>query len=75
MKVCYNCNENKPLDDYPKDKFQKSNNIHIWTYFNTFISVHRFIQNKDNHETIYQTLSNSLAWLRTCNTFKLRETP
>ncbi len=57
------------------DNFQKSDNIHIWTYFNTFISVHRFIQNKDNHETTYQTLSNSLAWLKTCNTFKLRETP
>lgn len=46
------------------DNFEKSNKIEPWTYFNTMISAHRFIQLHKLDPTEYQVLSKSLEWLR-----------
>jgi len=46
------------------DNFQKSAKIRLHEYFNVFISVHRFIQLKKLDLSGYQSMRESLCWLR-----------
>lgn len=47
-----------------KDNFQKSNKLQVYHYFNTMISLHRFIQNNKLDPVEYQGMRESLCWLR-----------
>jgi hypothetical protein len=46
------------------DNFVKSDTLRLWEYFNVFISVHRFIVNKPLKFNGYQSMNESLCWLR-----------
>lgn len=46
------------------DNFEKSNNIRLYEYFNSIISAHRFIKCNDMKSIEYQTIRESISWLR-----------
>jgi len=47
-----------------RDNFSKGNKIRLYEYFNSFISIHRFIQLQKLNSIEYQGLNESLNWLR-----------
>jgi hypothetical protein len=61
-KVCFNWTNLQPLNkNENREKYKK---IHEHYYFNSIISVHRFIINEKLHKSCYQRISESLIWLR-----------
>lgn len=47
-----------------RDNFVKSNRIRLWEYFNVFISAHRFIKRNAIMSSGYQSMRESVYWLR-----------
>jgi hypothetical protein len=60
--VCFNWTNLQPL--YKGENRSKSKKIMPHYYFNSIISVHRFIQNTKSNYDGYQSINMSLCWLR-----------
>lgn len=58
--IAFNWKNMQPLTD----NFNKGNKIRLHDYFNAFVSATRFISNKKLDKEEYQSLSESLNWLR-----------
>jgi hypothetical protein len=62
QKVCFNWTNLQPL--LSSENRKKSDKLQLHHYFNSIISVHRFIQKKQLDITEYQNVKASLHWLR-----------
>jgi hypothetical protein len=62
MQVCFNWTNMQPLEK--KTNIAKHDNIELHYYFNSIVSVHRFINNHQAHFQGYQSVCESLHWLR-----------
>jgi hypothetical protein len=60
--ICFNWTNMQPLRK--KENMSKSDNIELHHYFNSIVNVHRFIQNKKALYQGYQSVRESLHWLR-----------
>jgi hypothetical protein len=60
IKIAFNWKNLQPS----LDNFVKSNNLRQYEFFNIIISAHRFIQLKKMKSDEYQTINESLSWLR-----------
>lgn len=61
--VCFNWTNLQPLSKV-ENKI-KSKNIIQYYYYNSIVSIHRFIQNTKTNYDGYQSINRSLCWLRT----------
>lgn len=62
QRVCFHWSNMRPM--CAKANLAKKNDIVLHTYFNNFVSAHRFIRKQGLGRREYQALRESLAWLR-----------
>jgi hypothetical protein len=60
--ICFNWTNMQPLSK--KENIAKLDRLHLHHYFNSVVNVHRFIQNKKTLYQGYQSVRESLHWLR-----------
>lgn len=60
--VCFNWTNLQPL--YCKENHEKYKNLHLHYYFNSIVSLHRFIKLNKLETVCYQRIRESLSWLR-----------
>lgn len=61
-KVCFNWTNLQPL--YSDENRKKSDKLELHYYYNSIISIHRFIQQNCLEKECYQKICESLSWLR-----------
>lgn len=62
QEICFNWTNLQPLHKM-ENKF-KSKKLVLHYYFNSIVSIHRFIKNKKDNTQGYQSINKSLCWLR-----------
>lgn len=62
QRICFSWTNLQPL--HKTENRQKSNRIELHYYFNSIITMHRFIQYKNGPSSGYQNKYESICWLR-----------